>query len=125
MQRQSARVLKTKATASARASVVAFNGLDSDGGVTEVLLRMQHAFEMLLKAGLNAQNISVLDKKTGKSISLDKAINLAAGDKKMRLTDTEAGLIRAIAALRDEEQHWYTVVDEGLLYTHSSFGHTL
>lgn len=125
MQRQSARVLKGKAVASARASLVAFNGLNDDGRVTEVLLRMQHAFEMLLKAGLNAQNVSVFDKKTGKSISLDKAINLAMGDKKIKLAEPEAGLIRAVAALRDEEQHWYTVVDEGLLYTHMRAAVTL
>ncbi len=101
-----------------RSSIVAFNGLDDDGRITEVLLRMQHAFEMLLKASLNAQNVSVFDRSTGRSVGMDRAINLAQGDKKVKLTDDEAGLIRAVDAMRDDEQHWYTAVDEGILYMH-------
>jgi len=123
--RQSARILKTKALASLRASVIAFNGLDDDGRVTEVLLRMQHSFEMLMKAALNQRGVTVFDKKSGKSIGLDKALNLAQNDSKMKLTDNEAGLIRALDAMRDEEQHWYTTVDEGLLYMHIRAGVTL
>ena len=116
--RQSARILKGKALASVRASVIAFNGLDDDGRVTTVLLRMQHAFEMLMKAALNQRGVTVFDKKTGKSIGLDRAINLAQGDAKIKLGDDEAGLIRTVDAMRDEEQHWYTMVDESILYMH-------
>lgn len=123
--RQSARVLKGKALASVRASVIAFNGLDDDGRVTEVLLRMQHAFEMLLKAALNQRGVTVFDKKTGKSIGLDKAVNLAQSDPKLKLSTDEAGLIRTIDAMRDDEQHWYTTVDEGILYMHIRAGVTL
>jgi len=43
------RVLKSKALASFRSAVTAFNALDNDGRVTSVLLNLQHAFEMLLK----------------------------------------------------------------------------
>lgn len=123
--RQSARVLKGKAVASVRASVIAFNGLDDDGRVTNVLLRMQHAFEVLMKAALNQGGVSVFDKKTGKSIGLEKAINLAQGDRKIRLGTDEAGLIRTIDAMRDEEQHWYSTVDEAILYLHIKAAATL
>lgn len=108
-----------------RASIVAFNGLDDDGRVTEVLLRMQHAFEMLMKAALNQQGTSVFDKKTGKSVGLDKALNLAANDQKIKLSTNEAGLIRTLDAMRDEEQHWYMNVDEAILYVHIRAGVTL
>lgn len=123
--RQSARILKGKALASVRASVIAFNGLDDDGRVTNVLLRMQHAFEMLMKAALNQQGVTVFDKKSGKSIGLDRALNLAQNDPKIKLTNDEAGLIRTVDAMRDEEQHWYTTVDEGILYMHVRAGVTL
>lgn len=123
--RQSARILKGKALASVRASVIAFNGLDDDGRVTEVLLRIQHGFEMLMKAALNQRGIAVFDKKTGRSIGLDKALNLAQGDAIIKLSNDEAGLIRTIDAMRDEEQHWYTTVDEGILYMHVRAGVTL
>lgn len=123
--RQSSRILKDKAVASVRASVVAFNGLDDHGRVTNVLLRMQHAFEMLLKSALDQQGASVFDKKTGKSIGLEKALNLAQGNQKIKLTSDEAGLIRTIDAMRDEEQHWYAIVDESILYMHIRAGVTL
>lgn len=122
---QSARTLKGKAVASVRASVIAFNGLDEDGRVTNVLLRMQHAFEMLMKAALSQHLATVFDKKSGKSIGLDRALNLAQGDAKIKLTLDEAGLIRTIDAMRDEEQHWYAVVDESILYMHVRAGVTL
>lgn len=123
--RQSARILKGKALSSTRAGVIAFNGLDDDGRVTNVLLHMQHGFEMLMKAALNQQGVSVVDKKTGKSVGLDRALNLAQNDAKIKLTSDEAGLVRTIDAIRDEEQHWYTTVDEGILYMHIRAGVTL
>ncbi|WP_219994738.1 hypothetical protein [Microbacterium sp. SGAir0570] len=123
--RQSARILKAKALASVRASVIAFNGLDEDGRVTNVLLRMQHAFEMLMKAALNHSGVTVFDKKSGKSIGLDRALNLAQDDPRIKLTNDEAGLIRTIDAMRDDEQHWYITVNEGILYMHIRAGMTL
>jgi hypothetical protein len=49
------RVLRGKAIASLRTGVAAFNGLDDDARTTTVLLSLQHAFEMLLKAILEAK----------------------------------------------------------------------
>lgn len=122
---QSARILNGKAIAPVRASVIAFDGLDEDGRVTNVLLCLQRAFEMLLKAALAQGGASMLDKKTGKSIGLEKAINLAQGDEKIKLGANEAAPIRTIDAMRDEEQHWYSVVDEAILYMHVRPGVTL
>ena len=48
--KRDARSLKAKALCSLRRAVTAFNGCDEDGRVTTVLLHMQHASEMLLKA---------------------------------------------------------------------------
>src|SRR5205085_1469632 len=45
-------LLKDKALASMRRMVRAFNELDDDGRQTTVMLHLQHAFEMLLKAAL-------------------------------------------------------------------------
>lgn len=50
--RRDTRTLKAKAVASLRRAAQAFNGLDDDGRHTSDLLHLQHAFEMLLKAGL-------------------------------------------------------------------------
>lgn len=111
------RVLRSKAVASLRTGVTAFNGLDDEGRVTTVLLSIQHAFEMLLKAILVAKkDKTVFDKRSQQSISLEGAIRRCQQWDGVKLSDAEAGTIRALDALRDAEQHWHLVVDEGLLY---------
>lgn len=114
------RILRSKALTSLRTGVTAFNGLDNEGRATVVLLSFQHAFEMLLKAILEAKkgkkDPGVFDKRSQKSISLETAIRLCQQKEGIKITEEEAGTIRVIDALRDAEQHWHVVVDEGLLY---------
>ena len=43
----------------------------------------------------------------------------------IKLKDVEVGTLRAIDALRDDEQHWFTEVNEGLLYLNTRAGVTL
>jgi hypothetical protein len=101
----SARLLKAKALASLRRCARAFNDFDDDGRVTTVLLHLQHAFEMLLKAGLVEKKVRVLDKSKGRSISFDKCVRLGA--EHLRLSADQCGLLRTIDALRDDEQHYF------------------
>ena len=122
--RNEARYLRNKALASMRSAMVAFNSLEEDGRATRVLLHLQHAFEMLLKSALVQDRQAVFDKKTGRSIGFDKCVNLG-GPKPISISAEEAGTLRTIDAMRDEEQHWYTVVDEGLLYLYTRAGVTL
>lgn len=120
------RVLRGKAIASLRTGISAFNGLEDGGRSTTVLLSLQHAFEMLLKSILEAKKDSgVFDKRSQKSISLDKAINRCQQIQGVKLTDEEAGVIRHLDAMRDAEQHWYLIVDEGLLYHNARAAVTL
>lgn len=120
------RVLRGKAVASLRTGVSAFNGLDDDGRTTTVLLSLQHAFEMLLKSILEAKkDKGVFDKRSQKSISLDRAINRCQQIEGVKLTDEEAGVIRHLDAMRDAEQHWHLVVDEGLLFHNARAAVTL
>ena len=122
--RNDARHLRTKALSSIRSAMTAFNSLEEDGRATRVLLHLQHSFEMLLKAALVQDKQTVFDKSTGKSIGFSKCVNLG-GTKPLSLTNEEAGTLRTIDAMRDEEQHWYTIVDEGLLYLYTRAGVTL
>ncbi|MFC0487158.1 hypothetical protein [Sinomonas atrocyanea] len=84
--------------------------------MTIVLLCVQHAFEMLLKAILDFKKARVFDKKSQKSISLENAVRLCQQLDGVQLSDEEAGTIRVLDSLRDAEQHWHIVVEEGLLY---------
>lgn len=115
--RRDARTLKAKALCSLRRAVTAFNGCDEDGRVTTVLLHLQHASEILLKAVLVQRGIRVIDPLKKTSIGHDKCVNLATQHAKLSISD--AGLLRAVDALRDAEQHWMIVVPEDVLYLHA------
>jgi hypothetical protein len=116
-------LLKNKAVASMRRMVTSFNGLDEEGRQTAVLITIQHAFEMLLKAALRERSVVVFDKKTGRSIGLEKCLRLSR--EHLGLTDGQLGVLRTIDNLRDEEQHWLARVNEGLLYIHARAAITL
>ena len=111
------RTLKAKAVASLRRTVTAFNACDEDGRNTTVMLHMQHASEMLLKAILIQRRVKIFDPDQKTSIGHERCVNLATQHAK--LTAEEAGLLRTIGALRDAEQHWMIVVPEDVLYLHA------
>jgi hypothetical protein len=116
-------LLKEKAISSMRRATVAFNGVDDDGRQTTVLLHLQHAFEMMLKAALRQKNVKVFDPRSGRSIGFEKCLRLAR--EHLGLTEEQLGVLRAIDALRDDEQHYLAQLSEGLLYVHARGGVTL
>ena len=121
--RREARTLKERAVASLKRSASAFNSYEEEGRIASVLLHLQHGFEMLLKAGLVQRGVKVFDPNLGRSIGFEKCVNL--GREHLGLSEEEAGLLRAIDALRDGEQHWIGCLSEGLLYAHCRAGVTL
>jgi hypothetical protein len=123
MRRRVPQLLREKAIASLRRGVTAFNSFDDEGRQTAVMLALQHAFEMVLKAALRERGVEVFDKKSGKSFGYEKCLRLSA--EHLKLSSEQAGLLRAIDALRDEEQHWLAEVNEGLLYLHARGAVTL
>jgi hypothetical protein len=123
--KQEARVLKGKAQQSFITAAEAFNSPRDGGRVTKVLLHMQHAFEMLLKAALVQAGKPVFDQTTGRSVGFERCIRLAMSDTKIKLSETDAGTLRAIDAMRDDEQHWFNQVSEQILYLHVRAGVTL
>lgn len=123
--KQDARVLRRKALASLTSAVEAFNSPHDLGRITRVLLHLQHAFEMLLKAALVQSGTKVFDQSTGRSIGFDKCIRLAAGTPHIKLSEADAGTLRAVDAMRDDEQHWFNHVPEQLLYLHARAAVTL
>ncbi|MFI6662941.1 hypothetical protein ACIBL8_46520 [Streptomyces sp. NPDC050523] len=80
---------------------------------------------MLLKAALVHNNVPVFDKKLGRSIGFEKCLELSRQEPNIKLTDAEAGTLRAIDALRDDEQHWFNSVSEPILFIHARAGVTL
>lgn len=112
-----AKTLSLKAISSLRIGMTSFNSYDDDGRVTSVLLHLQHAGEMLMKGVLSQKRAKVFDKETGKSIGFEKCLRLCQASHGM--SDSEAGVFRAIDKLRDAAQHWFVYVSEDLLYMHT------
>lgn len=106
-----------------RRMIRAFNELEDDGRQTAVMLHVQHSFEMLLKGALRERGVKVFERESGRSIGFEKCIRLA--EEHLRLTPAQAGVLRALDALRDDEQHWFASVNEGLLYVHARAAITL
>lgn len=123
--RATAKTLHGKALSSMRTAMTAFNSPHDDGRSTVVLLHLQHAFEMLLKAALFQGGAKVFDKKSGRSVGFEAAINQSSQLAGFKVTQDEAGTLRAIDTLRDDEQHWFNDVSEGLLYLHARAAVTL
>jgi hypothetical protein len=115
--RRDARTLKSKALSSLRTGLEAFNGFAEDGRVTRVLLHLQHACEMLLKACLIQRRVNIIDPQKGHSVGFKKCLNLAR--EHCAFTETQAGIFRAVDSLRDGEQHWLIVVSEDVLFLHA------
>jgi hypothetical protein len=111
--KRDARILKSKGIASMKRALVAFNAFDEEGRTTSVLLHLQHAGEMLLKAALvQSGRCKVFD--DGVSIGMKKCLNYAP--EHLKSLSAEVGAFRAIDAMRDQEQHWYAHFDEALLF---------
>ncbi len=102
--------------ASLRRAATAFNSLQDAGRHTTVLIHLQHAFEMLIKASLHEGHVAIVDSNTGQSIGFKKCLNLAVMH--LELCDEDVGTLRAIDQLRDDEYHYLGLVSEGLLYLH-------
>ena len=106
--RRVSRALKSKAISSLKRGAGAFNGMDDDGRQTAVLLHLQHAHEMLLKAALRERGIDVFERSprrsVGRSIGYEKCVRLAR--EHLGLSEDQQGTLRAIASMRDDEQHW-------------------
>lgn len=112
-----ARTLQSKAIASLKIAMTAFNSFEEEGRICTTLLHLQHACEMLLKAVLVQNREQVFDKETGMSIGFEKCLRRCL--QHAGLTTDEAGVMRAVDALRDASQHWFIFVSEDLLYMHT------
>ena len=114
--RRESRTLFQKSVSSLRRGLTAFNSFDDDGRITSVLLHLQHASEMLVKAILVQHHINVFDKDMSKAIDFGECLGRAQAQ--CGLTPEETGVMRAISSLRNSEQHWILVLEESILYVH-------
>jgi hypothetical protein len=124
--KREARLLLGKAEDSLVLSVEHFNRADERGRATTVLVLLDHAFEMLLKAAILHRGGKIREKRARETIGFDACVRRALSDGDIKfLTSEQALTLQSINGLRDAAQHHLIDISEGQLYIHAQSGVTL
>jgi hypothetical protein len=124
--KKEARILLDKAIASLIISVEHFNRPSDLGRVDAVLILMDHAFEMLLKAAILHRGGRIREPRAKMTIGFDHSVRVGLSDGAVRfLTEEDALLIQTNNGLRDAAQHHLLDISEQHLYIQAQAGLTL
>lgn len=124
--KKEARLLLGKAIDSLILSVEHFNRPWDRGRVDGVLILLDHAFEMLLKAGILHRGGKIRQRRAKQTIGFDDCVRRALSDGVIKFLDEDQALtLQVINGLRDAAQHHLVDVSEPQLYLHAQSGLTL
>lgn len=124
--RKEAKHLFQKAVDSLSISIELFNRPNDTGRVHGVLIFMDHAFEMLLKASIIERRGKILQERKSETIGMSLCIRKCLSDDKVRFLNEEQVLVlQTLNSLRDAAQHYVIEVSEQQLYFHCQAGLTL
>ena len=124
--KKEARLLLNKAIDSLIISIEHFNRPYDRGRVTAVLIMLDHAFEMLLKAAILHRGERIREKRAPQTIGFDACVRKALSNNKIKfLTEEQALQLQAINGLRDAAQHHLLDISEQHLYMQTQGGLTL
>lgn len=119
------RLLLGKSLDSLLLSVEHFNRPHDRGRATAVLMLSDHAFEMLLKAGIVHRGGKIREPENSQTIGFDTCVRKAFSDGKVKFLSEEQTLtLQAINGLRDAAQHHLVDISEQQLYFHAQSGLT-
>lgn len=118
--------LREKSINSLILSIEHFNRPWDCGRVEAVLILLDHAFEMLLKAAIRERSGKIQNMRERGTISFTNCINigLSGGNLKF-LTPTQAKTLKVINGLRNAAQHYFLDLSEHQLYIYAQAGVTL
>ena len=125
MKREATLLLK-KATDSLILAIEHFNRPIDRGRVSAVLILLDHAFEMLLKAAILHRGGRIREPRKRETIGFDSCVRKGVSDASIRyLTEEQAITLQTINGLRDAAQHHLIDISERQLYFHAQSGVTL
>lgn len=125
MKRQ-ARLLFTKGVDSLVLSIEHYNRPWDRGRVDTVLILLDHAFEMLLKAGILHRGGAIRKRREKQTIGFDECLRKALSDGGVKFLKQEQVLqLQALNTLRDAAQHHLVDLSEQHLYLHAQAALTL
>lgn len=107
-------------------SIELFNRPWDRGRREGVLIFLDRAFELLLKAILARKHRSLREESSKQTFGFDKCVRVCMSDSRVKcLTDEDAIALQAINSLRDAAQHYILEVSEPQLYIYSQAGVSL
>src|ERR1039458_7303340 len=124
--RKEAKLLLDKSVDSLILSIEMFNRPSDRGRVHAVLILLDHAFEMLLKAAILHRGGKIRERRAKQTIGFDGAVRKAVSDASIQFLKSEQALtVQIINSLRDAAQHHLLDISEQHLYLHCQSGLTL
>lgn len=116
MKRES-KILLNKAIDSVLLSVEQFNRPWERGRKEAVLIFLDRAFELFLKAIILTKGVKIREKRAKQTIGFDQCVRKCVSDAKIKsITEEEAITIQIVNTLRDQAQHYILEVSEQQLY---------
>ncbi|HQO64442.1 MAG TPA: hypothetical protein PK528_12595 [Syntrophorhabdus sp.] len=120
------RFLRTKAIESLILSIEIFNRPSDVGRTHGVLIFLDHAFEMLLKAAILHRGGRIREPRAKQTIGFDACVRKAFSDANIKfLSDNQTLTAQMINSLRDAAQHHILDISEQHLYIQSQAGLSL
>jgi hypothetical protein len=120
------KLLHKKALDSLILSIEHFNRPDDRGRVSTVLILLDHAFEMLLKASILHKGGKIRERRARETIGFDACVRRGLSDGEIKfLTEEQALTLQTINGLRDAAQHHFIDISEQQFYLHTQTGVTL
>lgn len=124
--RRESKLLLNKGVDSLVLSVEHFNRPWDQGRVNAVLILLDHAFEVLLKAAIVHRGGRIRKPRENQTIGFDECLRKALSDGNLKFLKEEQVLqLRALNDLRDAAQHYMVDLSEQHLYIHAQAGVTL
>lgn len=124
--KREAKMLHQKALDSLILAVEHFNCPNDRGRITAVLILLDHAFEMLLKAAILHKGGDIRYGDSKQTIGFDACVRKSLSDSTIHfLSEEEALTLQTINGLRDAAQHHLIDISEEQLYIHAQSGITL
>lgn len=124
--KREAKLLLEKACDSLLLSIELFNRPNDRGRVSGVLIQLDHAFEMFLKAAILHRGGRIRERRAKETIGFDACVRRSLSNGNIKyLTDEQALVLQTINGLRDAAQHHLLDISEGQLYVHVQSGVTL
>ena len=121
-----ARLLLEKGGDSLLLGIERFNCPFERGRVTSVLISLDHAFEMLLKASILQRGGRIRKRGAPETLGFDACVRVGLSDAKVKfLTEEQALTLQMLNGLRDAAQHHLITIEEAQLYIHAQSAVTL